>query len=66
MTKDYTDSQLAEAVHQITKEFHALCQYDYAKLTVNMNRIKGRIEIVPEPHIIIDPQKKLDKVAEIC
>lgn len=58
MTNDYTDDQLKEAVHKIIKEFQSLCQYDYAKLTVNMNRIKGRIEIVPEPHIIIDPQKK--------
>ena len=55
--KGYVPEQMKEAEAMILATFRDMCQYDYAKLTVNMSRIKGKIIIVPEPRIEVEGKK---------
>jgi hypothetical protein len=49
--KNYSDELLRKTKAEMMKQFESLLQYNLGKLTVNFNKWKGEIEIVPEPHI---------------
>ncbi|MBS3741526.1 MAG: hypothetical protein KGY74_05345 [Candidatus Cloacimonetes bacterium] len=56
----YSRKQIEEVKRIILEKIEEMIYEEYGKITINMNRQAGNIEIVPEPHIKII-SKKFDK-----
>ena len=58
----YSQEHIKRAKEELLKQFDLLCEFEFGKITINMNRQSSIIEIVPEPHIRIKKNTdKLDK-----
>jgi len=49
----YSQEHIKRAKEELLKQFDLLCEFEFGKITLNMNRQSSIIEIVPEPHIKI-------------
>ena len=58
----YSPEHIERAKEELLKQFDLLCEFEFGKITINMNRQASMIEIVPELHIRIKKNTdKLDK-----
>ena len=49
----YSQEHIKRAKEELLKQFDLLCEFEFGKITINMNRQASMIEIVPELHIKI-------------
>ena len=58
----YSQEHIKRAKEELLKQFDLLCEFEFGKITINMNRQSSIIEIVPEPHIRIKRDLTKEKI----
>ena len=58
----YSQEHIKRAKEELLKQFDLLCEFEFGKITINMNRQSSIIEIVPEPHIKIKRDLTKEKI----
>ena len=58
----YSQEHIKRAKEELLKQFDLLCEFEFGKITINMNRQSSIIEIVPEPHIKIKVDLTKEKI----